>query len=98
VITCEQCAYWEPPQAEEKLGECRRNPPMHEFWPVTLGTDWCGQAMPRECGSTQPVHEAAQELLFVWDAHESVWLDGAKSETWRHVVEQLREALRRMKP
>ena len=47
-VTCEKCVYWESPKAdtEERLGECRRNPPVHEFWPVTLPDDWCGQAMP----------------------------------------------------
>ena len=101
MVTCEQCLYWEPPRQGRKVGTCRRNPPTCEggtTWPRTFGDEWCGQAMPRESGSTQPVHEAAQELLYVWDTHESVWIDGAKSEVWRHVVEQLREALRRMKP
>ena len=48
-VTCEKCVYWESPKAdtEKRLGECRRNPPVHEFWPVTLPTDWCGLAVPR---------------------------------------------------
>lgn len=25
------------------LGLCRRNPPSYDGWPMTSGTDWCGE-------------------------------------------------------
>jgi hypothetical protein len=100
-IHCEQCAYWKPPEEEERLGECRRSPPVHEFWPVTLGTDWCGQATPREFGSTQPVHEAAQRVVDAWD----LWVAGREGEAMPNggwlletSMDELQQALRRMKP
>jgi len=91
VITCEQCLYWEPPEEGSRLGLCRREAPR-ERWPFTLAIDWCGQATQRECGSTQPVHEAAQAVVD-W------WYDVGNRKTHDPMVmANLREALRRMKP
>ena len=70
MITCEQCVYWDRDD-EDKRGLCRRNPPTPEWlWVMTDADDWCGQATPRESGSTQPVHEAAQAVAEAW----SSWL------------------------
>ena len=107
MITCEQCVYWDKGKG---AGRCRRNPPgatedADTRWPWTNCDDWCGQATPRESGSTQPVHEAAQAVVDAW----SVWL------TSRHMagpfatlpkglvlfdahVGELEKALERMKP
>ena len=92
MITCRQCLYWEPPLPGGGVGECRRNPPHacrreNPAWPETAADGWCGQATPRESGSTQPVHEAAQAVVEEWDP-----VGG-----WA-AMERLREALRRMKP
>jgi hypothetical protein len=88
-ITCKRCAYWKPPEEEERLGECRRNPPVHEFWPATYGTDWCGLAVPRGDGGAMAVVDAAQTLVRSWESGEGV--PAAQ-------VDALRDALERMKP
>jgi hypothetical protein len=91
VITCEQCAYWEPPKGdtEERLGECRRSPPVHEFWPVTLPADWCGQAVPRDAGGAMAVVTEAQALVDEFEREHRV----TSNSVWA-----LRDALERMKP
>jgi len=53
---CETCAYWESDEAEESIGECRRNPPQVIILPDEDGTptpvsifpaaeadQWCGE-------------------------------------------------------
>ena len=62
-VTCEKCVYWKSPKAdtEERLGECRRNPPVHEFWPVTLPDDWCGQAMPKDTRASKYYQEEDED-------------------------------------
>jgi len=94
-------------EEHEGVGFCRHSAPRAEagvlskedavpkfllIWPVTRSDDWCGQAIPRESGSTQPVHEAAQAVVDWFDEVGSHYT--GPSET----VEKLREALRRMKP
>jgi hypothetical protein len=93
-ITCEQCAYWE--QREGEVGWCRRDPPgkLAYGWPLSRRDDWCGQAMPRKCGSTQPVHEAAQAILDAVEFDDALGFYPVKYT----LLEDLREALQRMKP
>lgn len=71
-VTCERCMYWDNSHEEERAqvrsGFCRQPPPHPEWhWALTDPHDWCGQAMPRDSGSTQPVDEAAQRVLGAWD-------------------------------
>lgn len=97
-VTCEKCLYWEPPSEVKMggLGECRRNPPVHEFWPVTLPTDWCGLAVPRDAGGAMAVHEAAQAVVDEWyrPGHGPDWLYAKMGP----LVDALIETLRRMRP
>lgn len=52
IINCKNCAYWRN-ETEDKINdndfrECRRHSPIvhlnHDSprWPVTIGSDWCG--------------------------------------------------------
>jgi hypothetical protein len=50
--------------------------------------------MPRESGSTQPVHEAAQAILDAVEFDDALGFYPVKYT----LLEDLREALRRMKP
>ena len=92
MITCEQCLYWE--RREGDCGWCRRESPHgQDGWPLSNNDDWCGQAMPRESGSTQPVHEAAQAVVDYF-SEDAPW----DAELSTALLNALREALRRMKP
>ena len=75
-VTCGQCVYWD---RGKSAGRCRCHPPLevedNTRWPWTNPDDWCGQAMPKDSGSTQPVHEAAQRVCLAW----SQWLLERKS-------------------
>ena len=93
-ITCEQCLYWE--RREGDCGWCRRMSPGLVAWPESNNDDWCGQATPRDSGSTQPVHEAAQAVVDAWTNLTSLGLVNWATVDKRLV--DLREALRRMNP
>jgi len=105
-ITCEHCLYWDNRHEEERAqgrsGFCRHDTPHPEWtWALTDPDDWCGQATPRESGSTQPVHEAAQAVTEAW----SSWLLKRGPATLPNglgafdaVIGDLEKALERMKP
>ena len=105
--TCGQCVYWEPPEegSEGRLGNCRRSPPLHEYWPVTLPEDWCGQARAREPEpEAQSVVEAAQFVVLAWRRlmlaveHQHPYpipTEGALVDT---AIADLEKALERVKP
>jgi hypothetical protein len=52
---CETCFYWRNDKLEDRSGwasdfssvlhdgECRRNPPKSDKWPMTNHDDWCGK-------------------------------------------------------
>ena len=43
--TCSTCCYWifRERISDRRLGNCRRNPPFYEGWPMTEALDWCGK-------------------------------------------------------
>lgn len=48
-VTCENCSFWKRRIDKVGRGECRVHPPlpgiedMAAAWPVTSGSDWCGE-------------------------------------------------------
>jgi hypothetical protein len=69
--SCAECRWWQfqaadtdDRQSETSIGYCRRFPPARRengvgAWPITLGSDWCGEYQERSDTTWQVARSAS---------------------------------------
>ena len=57
---CESCRFWQERGFADR-GQCRRYPPVNT-WPMSRGSDWCGEYEPNET-TAAALHQRMLDLI-----------------------------------